>query len=81
MVLDGKQNKSLRVLLEEGLVDLVGLGNLGFLRLFCLRLLNLGFLLSIHLLGEIDKRRLVDRLVLLIGWAEVDLLYGRVDLE
>lgn len=77
MVLDGKENKTLGVLLKQRLV--------GFLRLDARGNSDLGLLL----LGLFDNlclevggiEGLVQRLVLLIGGAEVELLDGRLHVE
>jgi len=77
MVLDGKENETLGVLLKERLIGLLRLdarGNSG------LGLLLLGLFDNLCLeVGGIEG--LVQRLVLLVGGAEVELLDGRLHFE
>lgn len=82
MVLDGEQDEALRVLLQDGLVNLIWLncrshGGLGLLLLEGLG----GLVVVVHLLGEALESGLVERLVFLVGSVEVDLLDGRLNLE
>lgn len=82
MVLDGKQDEALRVLLQDGLVNLIGLncrshGGLGLLLLEGLG----GLVVVVHLLGKGLESGLVKRLVLLVGSVEVDLLDRGLNLK
>lgn len=82
MVLDGEQDEALRVLLQDGLVNLLRLdcrshGGLGLLLLEGLG----GLVVVVHLLSKALESGLVERLVLLVGSVEVDLLNGGLNLE
>jgi hypothetical protein len=79
MVFDGKQDKSLRILLEKWLIDLLGL-NCGRRRWF--RLLSVLDLFDLWLLlFQVCEGGPVDRLVLLVGRIEIYFLDGRINLE
>lgn len=82
MVLDGEQDEALRVLLQDGLVNLLRLncGSHSGLGLLLLEGLG-GFVVVVHLLGKGLESGLVERLVLLVGGVEVDLLDGGLNLE
>ena len=89
MVLDGEEDETLRVLLENGLVGLVwsnargdglGLLLLNLLGLDDLGVLHLG-LGSVDLVGQTGEGSLVHGVVLLVGGIEVELLNGRLHLE
>lgn len=78
MVLDGEQHKALRVVLQEGLVGLGGLDGRGH---GCLDFLDDGLLDLFLLLHRLCGLGILDKDVLLVGVAEVELLDGRLDLE
>lgn len=69
MVLNGEENETLRVLLEEGLVELLSLGSDNRLCLL------LGLLDNLRL--ELCSIDVLVRLVLLVGDSKVELLDGR----
>lgn len=69
MVLDGEENETLRVLLKEGLIELLSLGSHNSFCLFLCLLDNLG--------PELCGIDVVVGLVLLVGDTEVELLDGR----
>jgi hypothetical protein len=79
MVLDGEEDESLRILLEEGLIGLLGLNGVGNSRLG-------GLFCSLHLgddgLGHgLGGDFFGWRVVLLVGDAEVKLLDRRLHLQ
>lgn len=73
MVLDGEENETLRVLLEEGLVELLSLGSDNNLCLL------LGLLDNLRL--ELCSIDVLVGLVLLVGDSKVKLLDGRFHVE
>lgn len=84
MVLDGEQHETLGILLQEGLVGLLGLdgGSHGGLRLLLLGRLHgrLVDVLGVNLClegGEVG----VEGRVLLVGSRKIELLDGRLHLE
>jgi len=77
MILDGEENESLGVLLEQRLVHLPGLGGSGH-SLLCL---HLGLVVLRVDLGLEGSEVGVKSLVLFVGGGEVQLLYGRLHRE
>jgi hypothetical protein len=80
VILDGEQHEALRVLLQEGLVGLLGLDGRGHGGLWPLLVRGSLLVVGVHLGLEGGEVR-VKRRVLLVGGGEVELLDGGLHLK